>query len=62
AGVLMQFEPLGEGTHDVAIRQGVAMGRPSLIDLQVVIAEGALRSAEIGGHAVVVSEGVLRVG
>lgn len=62
AGVLMQFEPLGDGTHDVAIRQGVAMGRPSLIDLQVVIAEGALRSAEIGGHAVVVSEGVLRVG
>ncbi|UYW29607.1 PhzF family phenazine biosynthesis protein [Methylorubrum extorquens] len=61
AGVLMQFEPLGEGTHDVVIRQGVAMGRPSTIDLQVVIAEGTLRSVEIGGQAVVVSEGVLRV-
>jgi trans-2,3-dihydro-3-hydroxyanthranilate isomerase len=57
----MQFEPLGEGTHDVVIRQGVAMGRPSTIDLQVVIAEGTLRSVEIGGQAVVVSEGVLRV-
>ncbi|MEH3118977.1 MAG: PhzF family phenazine biosynthesis protein [Methylorubrum populi] len=62
AGMLMQFEPLGDGTHDAAIRQGVAMGRPSLIDLQVVIAEGGLRSVEIGGQAVVVSEGVLRAG
>ena len=61
AGVLMQFEPLGEGTHDVLIRQGVAMGRPSTIDLQLVIAEGGLRSVEIGGHAVVVSEGTLHV-
>ncbi len=26
AGVLMQFEALGDGTHDVAIRQGEAMG------------------------------------
>lgn len=61
AGVLMQFEPLGEGTHDVAIRQGVAMGRPSAIALQLVVAEGALRSVEIGGAAVVVSEGRLLV-
>ena len=62
AGVLMQFEPLGEGTHDVLIRQGRAMGRPSAIDLQLVIAEGGLRSVEIGGQAVVVSEGTLHVG
>ena len=61
AGVLMQFEPLGEGTHDVLIRQGLAMGRPSAIDLQLVIGEGALRSAEIGGGAVLVSEGTLHV-
>lgn len=61
ADVLMQFEPLGDGTHDVSIRQGVAMGRPSAIDLQLVITEGALRSVEIGGSAVVVSEGTLHV-
>ena len=61
AGVLMQFEPLGDGTHDVLIRQGLAMGRPSAIDLQLVIAEGALRSAEIGGGAVLVCEGTLHV-
>ncbi|KQT56946.1 phenazine biosynthesis protein PhzF [Methylobacterium sp. Leaf456] len=61
AGVLTQFEPLGDGTHDVLIRQGVAMGRPSVIDLQVVISDGALRSVEIGGAAVLVSEGTLHV-
>ncbi len=61
AGVLMQFAQLGEGTHDVAIRQGVAMGRPSAIALQVVVENGTLRSVEIGGEAVIVSEGVLRV-
>ncbi|GJD57834.1 PhzF family phenazine biosynthesis protein [Methylobacterium dankookense] len=61
AGVLMQFETLGEGTHDVAIRQGVAMGRPSEIDLQVEVAAGALRSVEIGGAAVVVADGSLHV-
>jgi trans-2,3-dihydro-3-hydroxyanthranilate isomerase len=59
AGALMQFEPLGEGTHDVVIEQGVEMGRPSLIELQLVIDKGALVSAEIGGRAVVVSRGEL---
>ena len=52
AGALMQFEPLGDGEHDVPIRQGVEMGRPSEIALQVVIEKGALVSAEIGGGAV----------
>ncbi|MEA1831405.1 PhzF family phenazine biosynthesis protein [Methylobacterium durans] len=59
AGVLMQFEPLGTGEHDVVIRQGLAMGRPSEIALQLDVAGGALRSVEIGGAAVVVSEGTL---
>jgi trans-2,3-dihydro-3-hydroxyanthranilate isomerase len=45
----------------VAIRQGEAMGRPSDIALQLTIAAGALRSVEIGGAAVIVSDGHLRV-
>jgi trans-2,3-dihydro-3-hydroxyanthranilate isomerase len=61
AGVMMQFAPLGDGTHDVAIRQGVAMGRPSEIALQLTIASGALQSVEIGGSAIVVSRGTLLV-
>ncbi len=61
AGALMGFEPLGSGEHDVLVRQGYEMGRPSDIALQLVIREGALVSAEIGGGAVIVSEGRLRL-
>ena len=61
AGVLVQFETLGEGIHDVALRQGQAMGRPSTIALQLTIAAGALRGVEIGGAAVIVSDGALHV-
>lgn len=61
AGALMQFEPLGSGTHDLTIAQGVEMGRPSEIALQLTIEDGALRAAEIGGGAVLVSEGVLHL-
>ncbi|MET7244354.1 PhzF family phenazine biosynthesis protein [Methylobacterium sp. EM32] len=61
AGALMQFEPLGSGTHDLVIAQGFEMGRPSEIALQLTIEDGALRAAEIGGSAVLVSEGVLHL-
>ena len=61
AGALMQCEPLGEGEHDILIAQGVEMGRPSEIALQVSIRSGALVSAEIGGRAVVVSRGELHL-
>jgi trans-2,3-dihydro-3-hydroxyanthranilate isomerase len=61
AGALMQCEPLGDGEHSFVIEQGYEMGRPSEIDLQIVIREGALASAEIGGGAVVIAEGTLRL-
>jgi trans-2,3-dihydro-3-hydroxyanthranilate isomerase len=57
AGALMQCEPLGDGEHNIVIEQGVEMGRPSEIVLQMVIKGGALTSAEIGGEAVMVSRG-----
>ncbi len=60
AGVLMQFEPLGDGLHAFTIEQGYEMGRPSEIELQIVIRGGALASAEIGGSAVLVAEGEIR--
>jgi trans-2,3-dihydro-3-hydroxyanthranilate isomerase len=61
AGALMQFEPLGDGEHSLLIQQGYDMGRPSDIALQIVIRNGALASAEIGGGAVIVSEGELHL-
>jgi trans-2,3-dihydro-3-hydroxyanthranilate isomerase len=61
AGALMQYEPLGGGTHDLVIAQGYEMGRPSEIALQLAIEDGALRAGEIGGSAVVISEGELHL-
>ncbi|MCG7391652.1 PhzF family phenazine biosynthesis protein [Microvirga sp. ACRRW] len=57
AGALMQCEPLGDGEHNIVIEQGVEMGRPSEIRLQMTIKNGALVSAEIGGGAVMVTRG-----
>ncbi|MFO7484505.1 PhzF family phenazine biosynthesis protein [Oceanibaculum nanhaiense] len=59
SGALMQFEKLGDDTHDFVIEQGYEMGRPSLIALQMVIEKDALAFAEIGGDAVIVAEGTL---
>ena len=61
AGALMQYEPLGDGVHDVTVIQGVEMGRESRIALQMTIEQGRLISVEIGGEAVIVSEGTLRL-
>jgi trans-2,3-dihydro-3-hydroxyanthranilate isomerase len=59
AGALARFEDLPDGWHTLPIMQGVEMGRPSLIGLEVHIEAGALAGARIAGKAVKVSEGVL---
>lgn len=50
---------LPDGSHRVLIRQGVAMGRPSILELGLAIDGGALTSATLGGHAVIVGEGAM---
>jgi len=57
AGALMQCEPLGDGEHNIIVEQGVEMGRPSEIALQMTIKNGGLVAAEIGGSAVMVTRG-----
>ena len=59
AGVLARFEDLPDGWHSLPILQGVEMGRPSLIGLDVQIENGVLAGARIAGKAVKISEGVL---
>lgn len=61
AGVLAASEDLPEGWHNLPILQGVEMGRPSLIGLEVKIEGGALAGARITGKAVKVMEGTLHV-
>ncbi|MDE2578357.1 MAG: PhzF family phenazine biosynthesis protein [Hyphomicrobiales bacterium] len=52
AGVAHEFEKPEDGEHTLVIEQGYAMGRPSQITLGVVIRDGALMAATIGGHVV----------
>jgi trans-2,3-dihydro-3-hydroxyanthranilate isomerase len=61
AGVLAKFEALSDGSHDFCIGQGFEMGRPSMIDLNMSVAGGAISQASISGKAIVVAEGHLRV-
>jgi trans-2,3-dihydro-3-hydroxyanthranilate isomerase len=61
AGAFMAYEQPEDGIHGMIIEQGYEMGRPSQIELTLNVANGALLSATIGGGAVIVSEGQLRL-
>lgn len=59
AGAVMASEPQPDGRSILRIRQGVEMGRPSVIELGLDVSNGALTGATIGGEAVVTAEGTL---
>jgi trans-2,3-dihydro-3-hydroxyanthranilate isomerase len=61
AGVARAFEAPEDGVHTITIEQGFEMGRPSLIHLTMEVAGGNLISGEIGGAAVIVSQGTIDV-
>ncbi len=61
AGVVHQFDGLQDGTHKRTIEQGYEMGRPSQINLSLVVENARLTTVRIGGSAVRVSEGTLTV-
>lgn len=61
AAQIMSFEKPGEGTHRYILEQGIEMGRPSSITLQIVVENGTLKSGTIGGSAMMFSQGKLAV-
>jgi trans-2,3-dihydro-3-hydroxyanthranilate isomerase len=61
AGAIMCFDTPPDGSSRLVIEQGVEMGRPSKIRLELDVEGGKLAAARIGGHAVKVAEGVLFV-
>jgi trans-2,3-dihydro-3-hydroxyanthranilate isomerase len=61
AGVVMRFDRPGDGEHSMVIEQGYEMGRPSQITLGMTVEGGRLAKATIGGSAIVISEGALRL-
>jgi trans-2,3-dihydro-3-hydroxyanthranilate isomerase len=50
-----------DGTVAWRVDQGVEMGRPSLLELSADLQGGAVTAVRVGGSAVLVSEGTLRV-
>ncbi len=59
AGVAVAFDRPQDGEHVLVIEQGFEMGRPSRIVLGFEVRDAALRSASIGGSAVIVASGAL---
>ncbi|WP_295806750.1 PhzF family phenazine biosynthesis protein [uncultured Nitratireductor sp.] len=59
AGAIMQYDAPVDGSHGFLIEQGIEMGRPSSIRLEVDVHGGAIDAVRIGGHAVRVAEGRL---
>jgi len=57
AGVVSAFDDLPEGAHKRVIEQGHEMGRPSAIQLTLVVEGGRLDTVRIGGNAVRMIEG-----
>jgi trans-2,3-dihydro-3-hydroxyanthranilate isomerase len=61
AAAIARFDQPPGGEHRYVIEQGFEMGRPSLIDLSIVMNDGQLQSARIGGQAVRVTDGEIEV-
>ncbi len=56
-----EFDGLPDGAHKRVIEQGHEMGRPSAIELTLIIDGGKLDTVRIGGNAVRVAEGTIAV-
>jgi len=61
AGYLAAHASYPDGARVVRVEQGFEMGRPSLLELRLSLADGRVQAASVGGPAVIVSEGTLRV-
>lgn len=59
SGAVMEFDRPADGACRLWVEQGVEMGRPSRLRLEIDVEAGLARGARIGGHAVKVAEGVL---
>ena len=58
-GLLGKHADFEDGQAEYVLRQGTEMGRPSKITVQLRKEGGALSHGGIGGHAVVIGEGIL---
>lgn len=59
AAVIHRFDQLPEGTSEFLIEQGIEMGRPSEIKLEIEVVGRQLKRVRIGGYARIVMRGRL---
>jgi trans-2,3-dihydro-3-hydroxyanthranilate isomerase len=59
SGTVLEFDMPPDGHHSIWIEQGIEMGRPSKLRLEIEVEAGMARTARIGGHAVKTAEGQL---
>ncbi|WP_309086061.1 PhzF family phenazine biosynthesis protein [Chelativorans sp.] len=59
AGAILTYDEPVNGEHRYWLEQGIEMGRPSRIRLEIEVAGGAIDAARIGGSAVKMAEGKL---
>ena len=60
-GAVAHFDKPRGGLHRFIVEQGLEMGRPSFIHVELDMEGGAATGARIGGHAVVVARGTLEL-
>lgn len=58
-GYLAARESAGEGSFKWLVEQGVEMGRPSFLHVEVDKAAGEITAVRVGGESVIVSEGTI---
>jgi trans-2,3-dihydro-3-hydroxyanthranilate isomerase len=58
---VVTFDAPVDGTLRLALEQGIEMGRPSFIDVEVDISAGAQAAVRVAGQAVRVTSGTLRL-
>lgn len=61
AGFLIDHHKRSDAAQHWVIHQGVDMGRPSLIDLEIDLAKGSSPCVRVGGSAVIIGKGVLEL-
>jgi trans-2,3-dihydro-3-hydroxyanthranilate isomerase len=60
-GWLAMKESKADGEFAWTVRQGIEMGRPSLLEVRASKAAGAVTAVHVAGRAVLVGEGTLRI-
>jgi trans-2,3-dihydro-3-hydroxyanthranilate isomerase len=60
-GVINQFDAPPDGTYSIMIEQGIEMGRPCEIYLEMEIANRQIRAVRIGGHAIFVTKSIITI-